>query len=60
MKQLIEKLRLNNLLVILADKGKMTIIINKNTLDGKAHQFLADNQFSRLHTNPTDKCQKQI
>ncbi|GFG32766.1 hypothetical protein Cfor_10341 [Coptotermes formosanus] len=55
MKELKEKLRL-----IPADKGKMMIIIDKNMLDDKVHQFLTDNQFSRLYTNATDKYQKQV
>jgi hypothetical protein len=60
MKQLNEKLRLNNLSVIPTDKGKTMVILDKNTLDDKVRQFLTQNQFSRLHTHPTDKYKKHL
>jgi hypothetical protein len=59
-RKLRNKLVENNLIIVPADKGRTTVVIEQNTLKNKVNAFLSDNNFTTLRQNPTTTYVKQI
>jgi len=59
-KHIRQKLRQHNLVIVPADKGKTTVIIERTQLQQKVSQFLNENEFHKLKTDPTNKFQSLI
>ena len=54
-KNIRNKLNLNNATITRADKGKTTVIIDKEAYNRKIQQFIQDNSFQHLKKDPTNK-----
>ena len=59
-KRIRQKLKLNNLTLMQADKGKTFVVIDKNELRRKINTFLSDNYFTDIKTDQTEKFQKLL
>jgi len=56
----LNRLQGNNLTIAIADKGKTTVIIDKNNLKQKIDTFIQGIHITGLNKDPTDSYQKQI
>jgi len=59
-KKINSKLEKENAMVAKADEGKTCAIIYSDEYNKKVHNFLNENNFQKLQSNPTDKYQKLI
>lgn len=59
MKQIVTKLKQNNLIITKADKGNTIVIIHRDEYIHKVETFLEDNQFTQLHKDRTAHYQKK-
>jgi hypothetical protein len=53
------KLELNNACVTSADKGKTVVVISRSDYSEKISQFINDNKFEKINTDPAVAFQKQ-
>ena len=60
MNQTKKVLKNNNLTLVRADKTKAIVIINKDRLKDKVHNFIKENHMNLLNKDPTKVYQKQI
>jgi hypothetical protein len=54
------KLSMENTMIVRADKGKTTVIINKDEYTKKVHNFLTENSFHNLPQDPTNRDHKHL
>jgi len=50
----------NNITIAKTDESKVRVIIDKNDLIEKVHNFLRENNIRQINKDPTDRYQKQI
>jgi hypothetical protein len=55
-----QKLEINNVTVVKADKSKSIVIINKDSLQEKINDFITNNQIRRLGRDPTQLFHKLV
>jgi hypothetical protein len=55
-----KKLTDHNAMIVKADKGKTTVIINKEEYQQKVQEFIGKNDFQKLKKDPTNKHKTQI
>jgi len=56
----LKKIQNNKLTIVKADKSKVIVIIDENTLEKKVNNFIQENNIKQLNKDPADKYQKQI
>jgi hypothetical protein len=54
-----EKLEFNNACISSADKGKTIVVLSRSDYSEKISQFVNDNKFEKIDTDPTTLFQKQ-
>jgi hypothetical protein len=59
LRSLKEKLELNKACIASADKGKTIVVLKVSDYSGKISQFINDNNFEKVNTDPTVGFQKQ-
>ena len=59
-KSIHKKLNQHNAMITKADKGKTTVIINKEEYNNKVMEFLLENNFKQINKDPTNKYKAQI
>jgi hypothetical protein len=55
-----DKLSMENAMLVRTDKGKITVIINKDEYTKKVHNFLKENSFHNLTKDPTNRDHKHL
>jgi hypothetical protein len=51
---------MENAMLVRTDKGKITVIINKDQYTKKVHNFLTENSFHNLTKDPTNRDYKHL